>query len=206
MVLQVFTYVTLPRHRHGLARAEVGSAQRARILNAAAETVAARGYGKATVTEITRRAGVSTKTFYELFDGKEAAFLAVYDDLDVLIETAQPTAGQGTGTGDEPRVRLHAALDAALEMLAAAPHLTRMLAMEAVGGGPVILARRNASFRRLAALVADLLDRPPTDLLVTAYLGGLAELVVQHLTGALPDPAPEIHRFTDALFFPTEAR
>lgn len=192
--MQVFTYTVLPRHRHGMARAEVESVQRARILNAAAEAVAAQGYGKVTVTDITRRAGVSTKTFYALFDGKEAAFLAVYDDLDALIA--------GDRAGGAPRVRLHAALDVALALLAAAPHLTRMLAMEAVGGGPVILARRNASFRRLAALVAGMLGRPRDDVLVTAYLGGVAELVVQHLSGGLPDLAPEVHRFTDALFFP----
>lgn len=42
----------------------------------------------------------------------------------------------------------------------------------------------------------------PDYMLIMAYLGGMAELVVQHVTGSLPELADEVHRFTDALFFP----
>ena len=189
------TYSSLPRHRHALGRDQVRSVQRARVLRAAAEAVVDKGYGKVTIGDIVRRAQVSTKTFYELFDGKESAFLAVYDDLDDLIDQVDVGAG-------DPRERLHETLTAALGLLDAEPHLTRMLAIDAMGGGPAILARRNQALRGLAALVAAVLGREPDDMLILAYLGGTAELVVQHVTGSLPDLAAEVHRFTDALFFP----
>ncbi|MFB4304869.1 TetR/AcrR family transcriptional regulator [Actinomadura sp. GTD37] len=193
---QVPTYSSLPRHRHALGRDQVKSVQRVRILRAAAEAVVDRGYGKVTIGDITRRAQVSTKTFYELFDDKESAFLAVYDDLDDLIDQVDLGAGN-------PRERLHETLTTALGLLDTEPHLTRILAIDAMGGGPTILARRNQALRELAALVAAVLGRAPDDMLIIAYLGGMAELVVQHVTGTLPDLAAEVHRFTDALFFPT---
>ncbi|WP_165958953.1 TetR/AcrR family transcriptional regulator [Actinomadura sp. KC345] len=199
MVTQVPTYSALPRHRHALGRDQVRSVQRARVLRAAAEAVVDKGYGKVTIGDIVRRAQVSTKTFYELFDDKESAFLAVYDDLDDLIDQVEVGAG-------DPRERLHETLTAALGLLDAEPHLTRMLAIDAMGGGPTILARRNQALRKLAALVAAVLGREPDDMLIMAYLGGTAELVVQHVTGPLPDLAAEVHRFTDALFFPTSRR
>ncbi|WP_262401681.1 hypothetical protein [Actinomadura sp. CNU-125] len=105
------------------------------------------------------------------------------------------------GAGD-PRERLHETLTTALGLLETEPHLTRMLAIDAMGGGPTVLARRNRALRELAALVAAVLRRAPDDMLIIAYLGGVAELVVQHVTGRLPDLAAEVHRFTDALFFP----
>lgn len=69
-------------------------------------------------------------------------------------------------------------------------------------GRETIFARRNQALRELAALVAAVLGRAPDDMLIMAYLGGMAELVVQHVTGSLPELADEVHRFTDALFFP----
>jgi hypothetical protein len=41
-----------------------------------AYVVAARGYGKTRVVDVIGTAGVSRKTFYELFDSKEDCFLA----------------------------------------------------------------------------------------------------------------------------------
>ena len=77
---------TLPRHRHKLSRETVQKAQRRRILRATADAVADQGYRAATVADIVRRAGVSTRTFYELYADKEAAVCAVYDTVDGIFE------------------------------------------------------------------------------------------------------------------------
>ena len=53
--------------------------QRRRILEAMVEVVAERGYPETRVVDIIERAGVSRKTFYELFADKEECFLAAYD-------------------------------------------------------------------------------------------------------------------------------
>lgn len=68
----------LPRHRHGLSRAGVRHSQETRVRVATVEVVAERGYAGASVREIASRAGISTKTFYELYADKEVAFLATY--------------------------------------------------------------------------------------------------------------------------------
>jgi AcrR family transcriptional regulator len=71
----------LPRGRHGLPREAVADSQRIRILTAMIEVVAARGYADTRVVDVIGTAGVSRKTFYELFDSKEDCFLAAYDSL-----------------------------------------------------------------------------------------------------------------------------
>ena len=55
------------------------SDSRERILAAIAELVAEEGYQSMAITEIASRASVSLTTFYELFDGKEDAFVATMD-------------------------------------------------------------------------------------------------------------------------------
>jgi AcrR family transcriptional regulator len=194
---------SLPRHRHKLTRAEVRRAQRQRIVRAAAEAVADEGYRAATVADIVRRAGVSTKTFYELFRDKERAILAIYDGIDAQVDALD--AVMKAAAQRPPRTLLHAALVRGLDELAKEPAIARLVAIEALGAGPAVHARRNQTFRKLAGFIAALLPAAVDQSILIAYLGGLNELVVQHLdvTGAraLPRLAPAFQRFTDALFF-----
>ena len=61
----------LPRGRHGLSRAFVINNQRERIFASLAAVCAAKGYAEVTVQDITQHAGVSRRTFYDLFADKE---------------------------------------------------------------------------------------------------------------------------------------
>lgn len=64
---------------------------RGRILAAVAELVAERGYQSMAITEIAQRASVSLTTFYELFPGKERAFLATMElALDRATDVVMP--------------------------------------------------------------------------------------------------------------------
>ncbi|HYR62078.1 MAG TPA: TetR/AcrR family transcriptional regulator [Actinomycetota bacterium] len=67
---------TGPR-RH--TRAESRAATRARLVQAAAEVLAERGYHGAAVEEITARAGFSRGAYYANFQSKQDLFLAVLD-------------------------------------------------------------------------------------------------------------------------------
>ncbi len=64
----------------GVGREKVSEIQRARILAAMTEVAAERGAGNVTVAHVVSRSGVSRRTFYELFDDREACFLAAFDD------------------------------------------------------------------------------------------------------------------------------
>src|SRR5258707_9758454 len=140
----------LPRHRHNLPRALVHKTQQRRVLRATAEVVAQKGYRAATVADIVSRAGVSTKTFYQLYADKDAALCAVWDAVDGIVARYYESH-KGVGGGD-PRERLHAAVAFTLERLAADATFTRLLIVEAAGSGKRIQAPRNQAYRPLAAL------------------------------------------------------
>jgi AcrR family transcriptional regulator len=201
----------LPRHRHGLSRDAVRASQSARILIATAEVVAQNGYAATSVAAIVARAGVSRKTFYELYADKEEAFLDAYRAVDVVI--ARMTAAAAAER--EPRAMLRAGVRAFLETLAAAPAFTRMLVIEAVGAGPRVLQRRAAAFddfvRVLAAPLAaahaaDPSVPAPDEAILLALLGGINELALQHLVAqeaeTLPDLAPTIDVLIERVCFP----
>ena len=183
----------LPRHRHALSRDAVRASQAARILVATAEVVAANGYAGTTAKAIARRAGVSQKTFYELFDNKEQAFLAAYAGVDLVIERTRAAAAKHA----EPRAMLAAGIRTYLEILDAEPAFSRMLVIEAVGAGPRVLARRARGFDAfvsalelplaLARASDPTLPEPDRDLLLTV-IGGVNEVVLQRLVAG--DPAP----------------
>ena len=65
----------------GLPRSEVAEVQRARMLTAAVEVVSELGYRGMSTARVSGRAGVSRKTFYDLFADREDYFLAVFDDV-----------------------------------------------------------------------------------------------------------------------------
>jgi AcrR family transcriptional regulator len=69
----------LPRGRHGLPREVIVENQRQRLIVATVAAVAEHGYNATTVSSIVKSAGLSRATFYELFKGKEACFLAAYE-------------------------------------------------------------------------------------------------------------------------------
>ena len=69
-----------PSGRHRLPREVVAQSQRERMLEAMIRVVAKKGYAATTIADVTKAAGVSRTTFYELFEDKEACFLAAYDE------------------------------------------------------------------------------------------------------------------------------
>jgi AcrR family transcriptional regulator len=70
------------RYRSGseLGRDQVIDIQRGRILAAMIEISAERGFTNASVAHVVSRAGVSRRTFYQLFDDREECFITAFDD------------------------------------------------------------------------------------------------------------------------------
>jgi AcrR family transcriptional regulator len=66
----------LPPGRHGIPHELVLANQRERLLRAATEIFAARGYAALSVARVIERAGVSRQTFYGLFENKPDCVLA----------------------------------------------------------------------------------------------------------------------------------
>jgi AcrR family transcriptional regulator len=103
------------------------NAHRMKILSAVIHETAERGYAETSVGDISRRAKISRRTFYEHFDGKEAAFLAAFD-VAVGILQAQVEAELGNAAVWTDRLR--AGMSAFVDILTRNPALTRVFTIE----------------------------------------------------------------------------
>ena len=74
-------YKRLPHGPHRLERNEVILNQRSRIFGAMIEAVGTDGYEGTIVKQTIALAGVSRRSFYEMFANKEECFLAAFDML-----------------------------------------------------------------------------------------------------------------------------
>ena len=139
----------LPRGRHGLPRETVTESQRNRILQAMIDVVSERGYPE---THVIGVAGVSRKTFYELFSSKEDCFLAAYDVLlgNLLGDTAR---GFESKPGSSWAERVAAGLGELLKHLAEHPDEARFAIVEVLAAGPKALARRDAALRQFTGFL-----------------------------------------------------
>jgi AcrR family transcriptional regulator len=135
--------------RHGLSAEQVRASQRARIVAAMTAAVGEHGYHGVRVADVVSRAGVSRKTFYELFGGKDDCFDAAYGFwIDRLLAT---TLG-AFESRDEWLEALRAGLAALLDALAREPAVARLCFSEAVAAGGEIQRRRDRAAGRLARL------------------------------------------------------
>lgn len=192
-------FYKLPRGRHRLPRELIDENQRWRLLGAAAEVVAERGYAGATARAVATRAGVSSSTFYGNFDNLGQCLLAAYEmAADCLCDIV---AGACEG-GGEWLERLRTALAEALGFLAAEPALAALLGAAAPAGDAAIVAARASLLNRLAwplrggrglreagapPLAADTEHR-----LVAAALSLVSERVAGGETAGLPALAHEL--------------
>lgn len=200
----------LPGGHHGLSREQIAESQRERLLAAIAQEVAAHGYRQTTITDVVKTASVSTRDFYELFEGKEecflAAFEAVRDHLEELVSEA------AASEGDWPHQTI-AALRAVLEFFAAEPDLARLCLIESVSATPRIAIRfREAVLACVPALAQGRaeLDDPDSLLPKTedAILGGIVSLATRSIlageTASLPDLLPDLVDFSLAPYLGAE--
>jgi AcrR family transcriptional regulator len=172
----------LPKGRHGLSRAFIASNQRERLLDAIANVVAEKGYAATRVADITEYAGVSRKTFYELFDDKEDCFLAAYDAITALLmdRMARGLTAVANASWEQ---QVSALLGEFLRFLAAEPAFAKMCIVEVLGSGPRGLARRDAAIEAFFPVVDQIpRSQPDADKYLSTMTpvfvtGGILEVV-----------------------------
>jgi AcrR family transcriptional regulator/DNA-binding MarR family transcriptional regulator len=114
------------------------------------DIVAERGAGSATVAHVVARSGVSRRTFYELFEDREACFLAAFD------EAVQRVAAVVVAAYEEPskwREQVRSGLTALLEFLDSESGTGRLLIVETLGAGPRALKRRQNVLAQIVVAV-----------------------------------------------------
>lgn len=174
----------------GLPASEVVANQLIRLRTAMVELVDARGYRAMTVRELCSLAGVSTRTFYEFFAGKEACLLRTYESI--LRELA-PRLRAAVESGDAPRQRLRLAFGALVEAVESNPAAARLALLEAPAAGPSAAGAVRGSEARLAAIVEACFAGPgperPPELFSRAIVAGATHVLRSRLTGGGPrDP------------------
>ena len=134
--------------------------QRRRLLTAVLAVVGEGGVAAVTSASVSQRAGVSRRTFYELFGDREACLLAAFDHgVDRAVEAVAPSLeGQQTW-----RARMRAALTALLIFFEAEPPVARLLIVEAAAAGAGVVERRAQIADRLSAFVDHGLGEPRAD-------------------------------------------
>lgn len=140
-----------PNGHAPVTRATLPSNQRERILRAAGELVAKRGYHGTTVELIVRRARVGYATFYKNFEGKEDCFLAFFDATADLADERMQTAMEAAG--DSWPDRVCAGLKALFALIAKEPVLARAFVVESLTVGPKGAANYEAFLRRLVPML-----------------------------------------------------
>lgn len=181
--------------RHNLSAEVVAFNQRERLLAAAAQAAAERGYSEMTVADVIKIASVSRRTFYEHFANKEAVFLAAYDAVDDHLHTVLAAAAEGKEDWPD---RVVAVISALIDFFAGRPDLARLYLVEALALGDAFEERAERSTMRLSELLAGrgaagTDERQPAAEMEEAIAGGLlASLRRRVSTGE----AEHLRRFT----------
>lgn len=143
--------MTSPRRIHGLDADERREVRRGSLHAAALELFASRGYATTSVDAVCQHAGVSTKSFYEIYDGKESLFLDVYEHLLRQIGAAILPVADEAGLPERERAARRTA--ALLHGLLDDPRVGRLLIIEAPGLTPAIEQRRRLANRQIAGMI-----------------------------------------------------
>jgi AcrR family transcriptional regulator len=145
---------SLPEHlmptsvgREQLPREVIAEHQRARVLAAATEVFAKRGYQATTVDHIVSAASIGVGSFYSLFDGKQACFLAAYDQ--VIAAGRQRVAEATPPQADWPE-QLGICMRVLLELIEEDPFAARIALVEVQTAGSEALARHQRNLDEAA--------------------------------------------------------
>jgi AcrR family transcriptional regulator len=181
-----------PRGRHKLPREVIQRSQRERLLEATLRVVGELGYAATKIADLTSEAGISRTTFYELFEDKEACFLAAYD------HATERLIGQISGAYEaEPSwpLAMRAGLAALLGALSADPPLARLGLVDVGAAGPAAQQRYQAFVKRLAPFFEEGRDFAPggrtlpantTRMAIGGVLGLISDAILAGEAAQLP--------------------
>jgi AcrR family transcriptional regulator len=177
--------------------AHVGEMQRRRLLLAIGEVAAEGGLESASVGRVCEQAGVSRRTFYELFADRDACFLAAFDQAIERITQKIGLAYACEGYAPNARCwreRVRAALSVLLEYFDAEPDIARLCVVEAPRAGPEVLRHRRHVLEVLATGVDEgrreaRAGSEPPPLTAQGIVGGALSVVHARLLEPTPDRA-----------------
>lgn len=182
----------LPRGRHDLTPEQVRDAQRSRLLNAMAGCVAEKGLAATTVADVIARAGVSRRTFYELFKDKDDCFLAAYRlGVSVLMDAIREAQAE-PGSWEE---RVERSFVALTDVMAANPDFTKLCILEIWTADGEARALHYETIQGFRIFLADLEDQLG-EIVFGGLVGGISSILFREIEAGRTE---EIRRIVPAL-------
>jgi TetR/AcrR family transcriptional regulator, fatty acid metabolism regulator protein len=169
-------------------------ATRGKILDAALEVFADKGYHNSSVDEIVELSQTSKGSVYFHFPNKEKLFLALVDKFANLLERRVIEA---INQQDAGIARVDIALETVLNTFGQYRPLAKILLIQAVGLGTVFEEKRMQVHDRFAVLIKIYLDQSievgdiaPVDTEVVAYawMGAINEMMIRWVYTGHPNP------------------
>ncbi|MBO1901680.1 TetR/AcrR family transcriptional regulator [Leucobacter weissii] len=190
----------LPPGPRVLSREVIDAHQRNRILDAMLELIIDQGYEASSVSRVSKHAGVSTATFYQLFGNRADAFWQMYDmALESLLRPALDIWEESEASVDGS-TRLRASLSTLLSTMAAKPDLARVVIAEAAWLGPEVFERREQQLRPLAERIEHAIgdqNGSSSPFAARAIVAAAWEMIEEHVAAGTVSKLPEL---TDDLY------
>jgi AcrR family transcriptional regulator len=183
----------LARGDQNVSRSFVVESQRARILDAVTNLVAADGYASLRVEEIAERAAVSLVAFYEHFADKEDAFLVAYE---VGHGKALAAVERAYLTHSDWRLAVRSGIAALFEFLATEPSFAHIALLDAMVATEHTVQRVSAGVDAFGQMLVPGLDQTagqrPADVTIEAIAGGVVDLCLHYVLSGKIRELPEL--------------
>jgi AcrR family transcriptional regulator len=180
----------------GQTRAEVEQNQRERLYGAMIALVAEKGYEATTLADLAELSGVSSRSFYGLFESKRACFAETLQNVIML------SVGIATQIGNDPQLggweeQARAGSHAFAEMVVAQPAAAKACLIESYAAGPDVVAPLEAAITGFEALARAIIEHSPERAamppeMITAYTGGVEEMVRMRLVAGEEEFLPDL--------------
>ena len=193
----------------GQTAGDRAQARRRRLMDAALELMGTDGWAATSVRGVCRQAGLTPRFFYESFDDLDALAVAVFDDITVQATSAILAAVRDAPP--EPAAQARAAIATFVDELTRDPRRARVAFAEALGS-EALARRRLQAMRAMARLIADhgrlaygtqAANETLVEITAALLAGGLAELLIAWLDGAIAATRDELVEDCAALFMVT---
>lgn len=128
--------------------------RRAHLLQCALEVFAKKGYHRASISDIIKRAGVARGTFYLYFESKRSVFDQLLDDLFELLNSKVKRIDPSRGPAGVV-AQMESNVDEVLDLMLSNRAMLRILLAEAVGLDSEFDEKLSDFYRRLAKMIEE---------------------------------------------------
>lgn len=135
----------------GRTAQQLSEERRERLLSSALELFTARGYHRTPIELLCSHSRVTTRHFYEQFDGREAVLRALYQDIVDSVKIAVFSALRDTRLSVLERLQL--AVSTYVGHYTGDPRRARIVCVEIMGVSPELSKLRRGNLRDFAALL-----------------------------------------------------